>query len=341
MLLISIRQLSQISPLSFTRTCLLSFSLFVASAAQAEIKIGLVLDRGGKDDKSFNSSAFAGATRAKNELGVDFKYVEASDLNSLENFHRSFAKKKFDLIIGVGFAQTDAVKKVAAQFPEQKFALVDGEILAPNVKSLMFEEHEGSYLVGAVAALTSKTGKFGFIGGMDIPLIRRFEMGYTAGLKKINPKAQVSVNYIGVTNDSWNNPTKAKELALAQISNNVDVIFVAAGASGSGVFDAVEAQKKFVIGVDSNQNWMKPGFVLTSMLKRVDNAVFDSIREVKDGQFKAGVTRFGLKDKGVDYAVDSYNDKLLPADVKAKVEALRTEILTGKIQVPDYYKTKK
>jgi len=311
-----------------------------ASAALAQFKVGLVLDKGGKDDKSFNSAAFAGATRAEKELGIEFKYVEASDLNALENFHRSFARKKFDLIIGVGFAQTDAVRKIAAQFPNQKFAIVDGEVNAANVKSLMFEEHEGSYLVGALAALSSKTGKIGFIGGMDIPLIRRFEAGFSAGVKKVNPKAKVSMNYIGVTGDAWNNPTKAKELALAQISSGVDVIFVAAGASGSGAFDAAASQKKFVIGVDSNQNWMKPGTVLTSMLKRVDVAVFDSIRETQATQFKAGTARFGLGNKGVDYAVDEHNEKLITPDMKAKLETLRSEILAGKIKVPDYYKTR-
>lgn len=309
--------------------------------ALAALKVGLVLDKGGKDDKSFNSAAYAGATRAKQELGIDFKYVEASDLNALENFHRSFAKKKFDLIIGVGFAQADAVKKIAAQFPEQKFAVVDADVSAPNVRALLFEEHEGSYLVGALAALTTKTDKIGFIGGMDIPLIRRFEIGFSAGAKKINPKTSVTVNYIGVTGEAWNNPTKAKELALAQFSSGVDVIFVAAGASGSGAFEAAAAQKKYVIGVDSNQNWMRPGRVLTSMMKRVDIAVFNTIRDVQQGQFSAGTVRFGLKDKGVDYAVDEHNEKLITPESRAKLEQLRAEILSGKIVVPDYYKTKK
>lgn len=321
--------------------CLGLMTLFVVPQTFAQMKVGLVLDKGGKDDKSFNSAAFAGVNRAQKELGIEFKYVEASDLNALENFHRSFAKKNFDLIIGIGFAQTDAVKKIAAQFPEQKFAVVDAEVAAPNVRSLLFQEHEGSYLVGALAALTSKTGQLGFIGGMDIPLIRRFEMGFTAGAKKINPKIKVTVNYIGVTGEAWNNPTKAKELALAQFAGGVDVSFVAAGASGAGAFEAAAAQKKFVIGVDSNQNWIKPGTVLTSMLKRVDIAVFDTIREVKDKKFAAGIVRFGLKDKGIDYAVDEHNEKLITAANKTKLEALRTDILAGKIIVPDYYTSKK
>ncbi len=316
-------------------------TITLISSSALALKVGLVLDKGGKDDKSFNSAAYEGATKAQKELGIELKYVEATDNNAIENLHRSLAKKDFDLIIGIGFAQTEAVTKIAAQYPDKKFAIVDGEIKANNVKSLLFEEHEGSYLVGALAALKSSNGKVGFIGGMDIPLIRRFEMGYKAGAEKINPKAQLTSNYIGVTGEAWNNPAKAKELALSQYNNGVEVIFVAAGASGSGVFDAAEDKKKLAIGVDSNQNWMKPGFILTSMMKRVDIAVFDTIKEMKDGKFQSGVIRFGLKNKGVDYALDKHNEKLISADQKQKVEELKTQIISGKIQVPDYYKKSK
>lgn len=318
--------------------CLIALTSFASTTA---IKVGLVLDKGGKDDKSFNSAAFEGATKAQKEMGISLKYVEATDLNALENLHRSFARKNFDLIIGIGFAQTDAVKKISAQFPDIKFALVDGEIHAPNVRSLLFEEHEGSYLVGAIAALTSKTGRIGFIGGMDIPLIRRFAMGYQAGIKYINPKAMVLENYIGVSGEAWSNPAKAKELGLSQFGQKVDIIFVAAGASNAGVFDAAEERKAFAIGVDSNQNWVKPGFILTSMLKRVDVAVYETIKQVQDGQFAGGISRFGLKEKGVDYSLDKYNEKLLPPDLRAKVNEIRLKIIAGEIQVPDYYKLKK
>ncbi len=315
---------------------ILALSIF-ASPAFA-FKVGLVLDKGGKDDKSFNSAAYEGATKAQKELGIELKYVEATDNNSIENLHRSFAKKDFDLIIGIGFAQAEAVQKIAAQFPEKKFAVVDGNVKGNNVKSLLFDEHEASYLVGAIAALKSKTSKIGFIGGMDIPLIRRFEMGYKAGAEKISPKATFVSNYIGVTSEAWNNPAKAKELALSQYNNGVDVIFVAAGASGTGAFDAAEEKKTFAIGVDSNQNWMKPGFILTSMLKRVDVAVFEAIKEAKDGKFTAGPVNFGLKNKGVDYALDAHNDKLLTPEIRKKVEELKAQIIAGKITVPDYYK---
>lgn len=311
--------------------------ILCAAPAALAFKVGLVLDKGGKDDKSFNSAAYEGATRAEKDLGFELKYVEATDTNAIENLHRSFARKKFDLVIGVGFAQTDAVKKVSAQFPDVKFAIVDGEVGAPNVRSLLFEEHEGSFVVGAIAAAKSKTGKLGFVGGMDIPLIRRFAMGFEAGAKYVNPKARVIENYIGTTGESWNNPPRAKELALSQISAGADVIFVAAGASGSGVFDAVEEKKKLAIGVDSNQNGMKPGFILTSMLKRVDVAVYDTIKNAKAGNFVAGPVRYGLKDKGVDYALDKNNEKILDASLRKKAEDVKAGIVAGKIKVPDYY----
>lgn len=306
-----------------------------------KLKIGLVLDKGGKEDKSFNSAAYLGATEAEKDLGIELKYVEATDVNSIENLHRQFAKKKFDLVIGIGFAQQDAVKKVALQNPDVKFAIVDGEVSAPNVRSLMFEEHQGSFIVGYLAAMKSKTKKVGYVGGMDIPLIRRFAMGYVAGVKHFNKSYTVIENYIGITADSWNNPAKAKELALNQYQQGVDIIFVAAGASNSGVFDAAEEKKLFAIGVDSNQNWMKPGFILTSMLKRVDKAVFSTIQDLKNAKFTPGVVRYGLKDKGIDYAMDKFNEKLVTAEDVKKLEAIKAEIMSGKISVPDFYLLKK
>lgn len=318
---------------------LVFMALFAHSAEK--LKIGLVLDKGGKEDKSFNSAAFEGATLAEKELGIELKYVEATDVNSIENLHRQFAKKKFDLIIGIGFAQQDAVKKVAAQNPNVKFAIVDGEVNLPNVRSLMFEEHQGSFLVGYLAAMKSKTKKVGYIGGMDIPLIRRFAMGYSAGVKHFNKDYAVTENYIGITADSWNNPAKAKELALNQFQQGADIIFVAAGASGSGVFDAAEEKKLLAIGVDSNQNWMKPGFILTSMLKRVDKAVHSTISDLKNGKFTSGVVRYGLKDKGVDYAMDKFNEKLVSKDDIKKLESVKSEIMAGNINVPDFYVLKK
>ena len=309
--------------------------------ALAEFKVGLVLDRGGKDDKSFNASAYEGATQAKNKLGIFLKYVEAADDNAFEPMLRAFAQREFDLIIGVGFAQKEAIKKVARQFPDRHFAIVDSEVAAPNVRSLMFEEHEGAYVVGAIAALTSKTGKIGFVGGMDIPLIRRFELGYEAGAKRINSQITVLANFVGVTSEAWNNPPKGKELAISQYEAGADVIFAAAGASGLGVFDAAEEKKKFAIGVDANQDWTKPGLILTSMLKRVDEAVFATIAEAKAGKFAGGVKRFGLSNQGVDYSFDQYNAQILSAPVRKRADELKAEIIAGKIAVPDYYKLQK
>ncbi len=313
-------------------------AILAAQTARAEFKVGLVLDRGGKDDKSFNASAYQGGQEAKKKLGIFLKYVEASDDNAFEPQLRAFAQRDFDLIIGIGFAQKEAVKKVAAQFPNKHFAIVDAEVDAPNVRCLMFEEHEGAYLMGAIAAMTSKTGRVGFLGGMDIPLIRRFAMGYDAGAKHINPSITVVDNYVGVTSEAWNNPPKGKELAVAQYDGGADIVFAAAGASGLGAFDAAEEKDKLVIGCDSNQNWVKPGHVLTSMLKRVDVAVFTTIEEAKDGKFAGGMKRFGLANKGIDFALDDFNAKLLGDAVRQRVAEIKAEIMSGKIVVPDYYK---
>jgi basic membrane protein A and related proteins len=317
----------------------LIFGLAIQSA-WAEFKVGLVLDRGGKDDKSFNASAYEGGMTAKKKLGIFLKYVEAADDNAFEPQLRAFAQRDFDLIIGIGFAQKEAIKKVAAQFPQKHFAIVDAEVDAPNVRCLMFEEHESAYLIGAIAAMTSKTGKVGFIGGMDIPLIRRFSLAYEAGAKKINPQISVLANYVGVTSEAWNNPPKGKELAVSQYDGGVDIIFAAAGASGLGAFDAAEEKKKFVIGCDSNQDWVKPGLVLTSMLKRVDESVFAVIEEAKNGKFTGGIKHFGLANKGVDYSVDKYNETILSESVRQRAEELKADIIAGKITVPDYYKKK-
>jgi basic membrane protein A len=306
--------------------------------AAADFKVGLVLDRGGKDDKSFNASAYQGASLAKEKLGIFLKFTEASDDNAYETLLRAFAQRDFDLIIGIGFGQKEAIKKIAAQFPNKHFAIVDSEVDLPNVRSLLFEEHEGAYLVGAIAAMTSKTGKIGFVGGMDIPLIHRFEMGYEAGAKKINPQISVTANYVGVTSEAWNNPPKGKELALNQFESGVDIVFAAAGASGLGVFDAAEEKKKLAIGCDSNQDWVKPGVILTSMLKRVDEAVYSTIEAAQAGKFAGGVKRFALADQGIDYSVDDNNAKILTQDVRQRADELKAEIIAGKIIVPDYYK---
>lgn len=306
----------------------------------AGIKVGVVFDKGGKDDKSFNSAAYRGSNDAVKELGVDLKDVESPDDAAFEPALRTFAERGYPLVIAIGFSQIDAVKKIAPQFPKTHFAIVDGVVEGPNVSSLMFAEHEGSYLVGYLAGLMSKTNKIGFIGGMDIALIRRFEMGYEAGAKSANPKTEVLVNYAGVNSSAWANPTRGKELALSQIGRGADVIFHAAGATGMGIFNAVEEKNVFAIGVDSNQNAVKPGRVATSMLKRVDTAVYNIIKEQVEGKFVAGTRYFGLKDKGVDYAVDEHNAKVIEP-YKAKLEEVKSKIISGAIKVPDFYELNK
>ena len=310
----------------------------LTGATGADFRVGLVLDRGGKDDKSFNASAFAGAELARKKLGIQLKCVEATDDNAFEPLMRSFAQRDFDLVIGIGFAQKEAIAKVAGLYPKTHFAIVDARVDAPNVRSLLFEEHEGAYLIGAIAALTSKTGRIGFVGGMDIPLIRRFVMGYEAGAKAVSPAIIVTANYVGITSEAWNNPPKGKELAMAQYDGGADIIFAAAGASGLGVFDAAEDRRKLVIGVDANQNWVKPGLVLTSMLKRVDEAIFSTIEEAKAGRFSGGAKQFGLANKGVDYAFDQYNAAILTEAVRKRADEIKAGIIAGKIAVPDFYK---
>lgn len=316
---------------------------------QCNVRVGIVFDIGGKNDRSFNAAAWDGVQRAEKDLGICLYDVEPGNPTSIEPAMRAFAEKNFDLIVVVGFAQGPIMQKVATDFPNIKFAIVDGVITGKdgkpleNVASLVFREHEGSYLVGMIAASKSKTGTLGFVGGMDIPLIHRFAKGYEEGAKSINPNAKVVTNYVGVTDSAWNNPGKGKELALSQIDQGADVIFTAAGNSGLGAFDAVEQYgknaegeaNKFVIGVDSNQNSVKPGFVLTSMVKKVDNSVYDVVKEVLNNNFRGGFHVFGLDKDGVAYSMDDYNKALIPADVIQKVEDAKKKIIGKEITVTD------
>jgi len=322
----------------------------IARDDRCRINVGIVFDIGGKNDRSFNAAAWEGVKRAQQDLPICLYDVEPGNPTSIEPAMRAFAERNFDLVIGVGFAQGPIMQKVAVDYPNIKFAIIDGVIVdkdgnpLPNVADLVFREHEGSYLVGMIAASKSKTGTVGFLGGMDIPLIHRFETGYAEGAKSVNPNIRIIDNYVGVTDGAWNNPGKGKELSLAQIDKGADVIFTAAGNSGLGAFDAVEQYgrdpktgqaNKFVIGVDSNQNMVKPGFVLTSMVKRVDNAVYDVVKEVLDGKFDGGFHTFGLDKDGVAYAMDNNNAGLIPDDVIARTEEAKKKIVAGEIKVTD------
>lgn len=323
---------------------LLTFSLALSGCSGAlggneeatgKLRVGIVFDIGGKDDKSFNAAAWEGVKRAKEELGIHLRDVEPGDPTSIEPSMRAFAERGYDLIVGVGFAQAPIMLQVARDYPDLKFAIIDGVIDLPNVASLIFKEHEGSFLVGMIAGKVTKTNKIGFVGGMDIPLIHKFATGYEEGARYANPNIQVFDNYVGVTDAAWNNPGKGKELAKAQIERGADVIFQAAGNSGLGVFDAAEETNKLAIGVDSNQNWVKPGFILTSMIKRVDVSVFNTVKETMAGQFKGGIHLFGLENDGVGYALDQYNRSLIPQAVLDEAEKAKQEIIAGRIKVTD------
>ncbi|HEX8142590.1 MAG TPA: BMP family ABC transporter substrate-binding protein [Pyrinomonadaceae bacterium] len=304
--------------------------------------VGIVFDIGGKDDRSFNAAAWEGVKRAAKDLPIIVRDVEPGDPTSIEPALRAFAERRYDLVIGIGFAQAPIIEAVAKDYPDIHFAIVDGVSQLPNVASLVFKEHEGSYLVGLIAAKTTKTGVLGFVGGMDIPLIHRFAKGYEEGARAVNPNIRVIENYVGVTDGAWNNPGRGKELSLAQIGKGADVIFTAAGNSGLGAFDAVEqAGKKdgrathFVIGVDSNQNGVKPGFVLTSMVKRVDNAVYQIVQDVTNNKFEGGIHVYGLEKDGVAYAMDQYNQDLITPEIRQEAEAARQKIINGEIKVTD------
>jgi len=316
----------------------LALSSFSGSLAAVPLKVGLVLDKGGKDDKSFNASAFEGAQRAKSQLGIQLKVIECSSDSALTPSLLTLAQHHFDLIIGIGFVQKSPLEEVARLFPKIHFLLVDDSSALPNVRSVLFQEHEGSFLVGAIAALSAHKPMIGFIGGMEIPLIQRFELGYRSGAQHLTPHIQILTHYVGASSDAWRNPARAKELALLQYSKGAEVIFCAAGSSCLGVFDAAQETQHFAIGVDSNQNWVRPGFILTSMVKAVNEAVYQTIEQSTQGNFKPGLHYWGLRENGVSFAVDSHNRHILKPPVENKVLELRQLILKGAIQVPDFYK---
>ena len=310
------------------------------SAAQ-EVKPAIVYDLGGKFDKSFNEGVYNGAEQFKKSTGVDYRDFEIQNDAQREQALRRFARDGFSPIVAVGFSQASAVEKVAKEFPNVKFTIIDMVVDAPNVQSVVFKEQEGSFLVGLLAAKASKTGKVGFVGGMDIPLIRRFACGYVQGVKYANGSAEVFQNMTGTTGAAWNDPVKGGELAKAQIDRGADVVYHAAGGTGIGVLRAAADAGKLGIGVDSNQNGLHPGKVLTSMLKRVDTATITSFTQAKEGKWKAGVTVLGLAESGVGYALDDNNKALITPDMKAAVDKAAADIVSGGIKVHDYMSDQK
>ncbi|MCV6596291.1 MAG: BMP family ABC transporter substrate-binding protein [Mangrovicoccus sp.] len=306
----------------------------LAGAALAEP--GLIIDLGGKFDKSFNEAAYTGAQRWEEETGNSYRETELQSEAQREQTMRRMAERGANPVIVLGFANASTLEKVAPDYPETNFTIIDMVVEQPNVKSIIFAEHEGSYLVGMLAAMASKSGTVGFIGGMDVPLIRKFACGYVQGVKAVNPEATVIQNMTGTTPTAWNDPVKGGELTKSQISQGADVVYAAAGGTGVGVLQAAADAGVFSIGVDSNQNHLHPGSVLTSMMKRVDNAVYDVFVEATEGTFEPGIQVLDLANDGVGYAVDDNNAELITAEMKDAVGAARAGIIDGSITVHDY-----
>ena len=308
----------------------------VGTAGAADFTPAVVFDMGSKFDKSFNEAAWNGAERFKAETGISYREFEVTNPAMREQAIRNMARRGAHIVVAMGFAQAAAVEAVAREFPDTRFTLVDMMVDLPNVQSLIFKEHEGSFLVGMAAAMASKTGKIGFVGGMDIPLIRKFALGYVEGARYVNPDIEIYQNMTGTTPAAWNDPTRGGELARSQFDRGADVVYAAAGGTGIGVYQAARDAGKLAIGVDSNQNYLHPGTMLTSMVKRVDVAVYEAFKSARDGSWKGGVQILGLAEDGVGWALDEYNRRLVPAGMEAAIEQARQDIIAGRIVVTDY-----
>ena len=306
-------------------------------ASADEFKPAVVYDIGSKFDKSFNEGVWNGVKKFSEETSIKVAEFQIVNETQREQAMRRLVERGATMVIAVGFAQADAIDAVAADYPDRQFAIIDVSWLdRPNLRQYVFKEHEGSYLVGIAAALASNTGKVGFVGGMDIPLIRKFQCGYLQGAKAANPDIEVFQAMTGTTPAAWNDPTKASELAKGQMDRGADVVYHAAGRSGLGVIQAAADAGKLAIGVDSNQNGLAPGSVLTSMLKRVDVATYQTLKDGLAGAFSAGVLSLGLAEDGVDWAQDEHNAGLLTDALKAAVEKAKADIIAGGIAVHDY-----
>ena len=313
------------------RVLRLAAAWVLASAGWVQAQPAVIYELGGKFDRSFNQAAYQGAERWKAETGKPYLEFEVQNAAQREQAARRFAEKGANPIVGIGFPQASSIETVAKAFPNQRFAIVDMVVALPNVQSFVYREHEGSFLVGMMAALASKSGKVGFVGGMDIPLVRKFLCGYEQGAKYAVPRIEVVSAMTGTTPAAWTDPARGAELAKAQIAQGVDVVFAAAGTTGLGIMQAAKDAGKLAIGVDSNQNHLHPGNILTSMVKRVDLAVWQAFKGVQPG-----ITALGLKEGAIDYAMDEHNARLVPPEMKQKVETAKAAIIAGKIQVIDY-----
>lgn len=307
-----------------------------SSSSSSEFSPAVIFDMGGKFDKSFNQSAYLGAEKFKEETGISYLEFEVTNPSQREQAIRKMAERKSDLIVGIGFAQADAISKVAKENLNLKFAIIDAVVDSPNVQSIIFKEQEGSFLVGMLAALKSKTGVISFVGGMDIPLIRAFACGFEQGAKYVNPNIKVVQNMTGNDPSAWNNPSKGAELAKSQFEQGSDIVYAAAGGTGIGVYQAAKDNNRLAIGVDSNQNYLHPGTMLTSMVKRVNVAVYQAMKSAKEGTWQGGLKVLGLKDDGVGWALDEHNSSLVSKQEKEKLEKAKKEIISGEITVVDY-----
>lgn len=307
-----------------------------ATFASAQANPAVIFDLGGKFDKSFNEMSYTGAERFREETGIDYREFELQSDAQREQALRRFAQAGNNPVVVAGFSNATAMAAVAPDFPDTDFVIIDMVVDAPNVRSVIFAEHEGSYLVGMLAAMASQTNTVSFVGGMDIPLIRKFQCGYTQGAKAVSGDITVLATMTGTDGSAWNNPVKGGELTMAQIENGSDVVFAAAGGTGRGVLQAATDAGIFAIGVDANQNYMHPGNMLTSMLKRVDVAVYDAFNDVNNDEFTAGIQVMGLAQDGVGWALDEHNEGLITDEMKAAVEAATAAIIAGDIVVHDF-----
>lgn len=324
-------------PPVFVRCIIAVLAMVAAARAASDFKPAIVYDFGGKFDRSFNQSASEGAERFKKETGIAYREFEISNQAQREQVMRQLAHHGVSIIAAIGFNQASAVQTVAAEFPDVKFVIVDGRVDLPNVESVNFREQESSYLCGMAAAIVSRSGKVGIVGGMDIPLIHKFVVGYRAGAQAVNPHIEVFENMTGTTPAAWNDPTRGAELAKSQIGRGADVVFHAAGATGLGVIQAAKDAGCFSIGCDSNQDYLQPGSVLTSAVKHVDVAVYRAFMAAKDGQWKAGPQSLGLAEDGVGYTRDTYNRTVLTDAVAARLDQAKAEIVAGRVKVPEYH----
>lgn len=314
----------------------LAAGVLPSPAGAEDFSPAIIYDFGGKFDRSFNQSASEGAERFRKETGITFREFEITNAAQRKQIMTQLARRGATIIVAVGFTQASAVAEVAKEFPRVKFTLIDGTVDLPNVQSVNFREQESSFLCGMLAALASKTGRIGFVGGMDIPLIRKFALGYRAGAQYVRPDITIFENMTGTTPAAWGDPTKGAELARSQFGRGADVVFHAAGATGLGVMQAAADEGRLSIGCDSDQNYLHPGSVLTSAVKRVDVAVYRAFQDARRGTWQGGPVWLGLAEQGVDWALDQYNRPLITPAMIQRIDAARADIISGRLRVPEY-----